>query len=135
MDPNSYQELVLEKLAPASKDFDTLIARLHELKTICDERNLNWPEIQTGANGLSAEAGEFQEIVKKMLYQGKPLDDQNILHMRKELGDALFYIMVACDGLNISFQDMLDMNADKLRARYKGAFTVEESENRAAGDL
>lgn len=90
----------------------------------------------TGAVGMSAEAGEFTEIVKKILFQGKPYDTDNIYHMKRELGDIMFYVQTACIALNTTVDEIVAMNVEKLEARYPGGeFSVEKSENRVEGDL
>jgi NTP pyrophosphatase (non-canonical NTP hydrolase) len=90
----------------------------------------------TAAFGMSAEAGEFTEIVKKMILQGKPYTDENVFHLRRELGDLIWYMAQACIALNINFDEVMQMNFEKLSARYpEGTFDVHRSENRKEGDL
>jgi len=84
---------------------------------------------------MSAEAGEFTEIVKKIVFQGKPVD-MKMFHLKRELGDIMWYVMQACIGLNISLEEIIQMNFEKLSSRYpEGTFSIERSENRVAGDL
>ena len=90
----------------------------------------------TAAFGMSAEAGEFTEVVKKIFLQGKPYNEENIFHMKRELGDLCWYLAQACMALDISFEQVLEMNYEKLSARYpEGAFDVYRSENRKDGDV
>ena len=85
----------------------------------------------TAALGLSAEAGEFTEVVKKIVFQGKPYNEENIFHMKRELGDIMWYLAQACMALDISIDEVMGMNFDKLSARYpEGTFSIERSENR-----
>ena len=135
VDLNEYEMFVDGKLSEPSKNFDVMQARLKELYETGDKLGIRIPELLTAAVGLTAEAGEFDEIVKKMIFQGKPLDDANILHLKKELGDLFFYMMVACTALGVTGDEVIAMNKDKLDGRYKEGFTVTESENRVAGDL
>ena len=90
----------------------------------------------TAAFGMSAEAGEFTEVVKKIFLQGKPYTEENVFHMKRELGDLCWYLAQACMALDITFEEVLEMNYEKLSARYpEGAFDVYRSENRVQGDL
>ena len=90
----------------------------------------------TAALGLSAEAGEFTEIVKKIILQGKPYNNENVYHMKRELGDICWYLAQACMALDTTFDEVIEMNVDKLKARYPGGeFDVHKSENRKQGDL
>ena len=90
----------------------------------------------TAALGLCAESGEFTEIVKKMLFQGKPVTQENLFHMKRELGDIMWYFIQACIALDVSPEEIIEMNVDKLKSRYPGGeFDVHYSENREKGDL
>ncbi len=126
-----YLEFVDEVTSQESKDYDAFQERIDALKTKgCDVQRL-----MTAATGLSAEAGEFTEIVKKIVFQGKPYSVDNIDHMKTELGDCLWYIAQACMALGTSFDELALMNVNKLVSRYpEGQFNVMRSENRKAGD-
>ena len=90
----------------------------------------------TGAIGLSSEGGEFSEIVKKCIFQGKPLNDDTIFHMKRELGDIMWYWISACRALNLDPNEVIAENVKKLESRYPGGqFDVFYSENRQEGDL
>jgi NTP pyrophosphatase (non-canonical NTP hydrolase) len=91
--------------------------------------------ILTAAIGISAEGGEFAEIVKKCIFQGKPMDDDAQYHMKRELGDIMWYIVQACIALNISLEDVIDTNIDKLEARYPDGFEAFRSNHRSDGDI
>jgi NTP pyrophosphatase (non-canonical NTP hydrolase) len=93
------------------------------------------PELLTASFGLTAESGEFTEVVKKIVFQGKPLDEDNIFHLKRELGDILWYAVVACKALNITLEDAIVMNVEKLSARYPQGFEIIKSEVRKEGDL
>lgn len=132
IDNNKYIEFVRQTTSPASSDFASLLARLTELET----QDADVSRLLTAALGMSAEAGEFTEVVKKIVLQGKPYNDDNIFHMRRELGDLCWYLAQACMALDITFDEILQMNYEKLSARYpEGTFDVYQSENRAEGDL
>jgi len=126
---------VQSKLSEPSKNFETMIESLTTLQSTGDKLGVKIPELLTAAVGLTAEAGEFDEIVKKLIFQGKPLDTANTIHLKKELGDIFFYTMVACTALGITADEVIEMNKDKLSERFKEGFTIDESENRAEGDI
>ena len=94
------------------------------------------PHLLTAALGLSAEAGEFTEVVKKIILQGKPYNEENVFHLKRELGDICWYMAQACMALDTDFNEILEMNVEKLSARYsEGTFDVYQSENRVEGDV
>jgi NTP pyrophosphatase (non-canonical NTP hydrolase) len=96
----------------------------------------NVTQLLTAALGLTAEAGEFTEVVKKIFLQGKPYTEENVFHMKRELGDICWYLAQACMALDVNFREIMEMNYEKLSARYpEGAFDVYRSENRVEGDL
>ena len=100
------------------------------------EDECNVPQLLTAALGLTAESGEFTEVVKKIILQGKPYNEDNVFHMKRELGDICWYIAQACMALDTSFDEIIEMNVDKLKKRYPGGeFDVSKSEHRAEGDI
>ena len=132
IDPQKYAQFVDGVTSQPSKDFDAFIYRLQEL----NGENSDIQRLLTAAVGLSAESGEFTEIVKKIIFQGKPYNDDNIYHMKRELGDIMWYLAQACMALNTNFNEILEMNIDKLKSRYPGGeFDAHYSENRKEGDL
>ncbi len=133
IDTNKYIEFVRQTTSPASSDFAQLLARMTELEA---NNNTDVPRLLTAAFGISAEAGEFTEVVKKIFLQGKPYNEESIFHMKRELGDICWYLAQACMALDINFEEVLQMNFEKLSARYpEGTFDVYRSENRVEGDL
>jgi len=133
VDSDKYIEFVRQTTSPASSDFAQLLARMTELEATHDA---DVPRLLTAALGMSAEAGEFTEIVKKIVFQGKPVNQENLFHLKRELGDIMWYVSQACIGLDISIEEVIQMNFEKLSARYpEGAFSIERSENRKEGDL
>jgi len=133
IDSNKYIEFVRQTTSPASSDFAQLLSRMTELEAAND---VDVPRLLTAALGMSAEAGEFTEVVKKIFLQGKPYNEESVFHMKRELGDILWYIAQACMALDTNFNDIMEMNYEKLSARYpEGAFDVYRSENRVEGDL
>jgi NTP pyrophosphatase (non-canonical NTP hydrolase) len=128
-----YNTFVDTLLSTPSKNLDVLAERLFELQRTT---NANWPRLLTGGAGLSSEAGELQEIVKKIVFQGKAFNEDVHFHMVRELGDIIFYWMVTCQALGVSGDDIIKENIRKLEARYPGGkFDVTHSEVRKQGDL
>jgi len=132
IDFKKYEQFVDAVTSDSSKDFVALADRMGELdrQGACIER------LTTAGIGLAAESGEFLEIVKKMVFQGKPWNDDNREHLIIELGDVMWYVAQACMALDISFDEVLERNVKKLEKRYPGGkFDISDSENRAANDL
>ncbi len=133
IDTKKYIEFVRQTTSPASSDFAALLARMTELEATNDA---DVPRLLTAALGMTAEAGEFTEVVKKIVMQGKPYNEENVFHMKRELGDICWYLAQACMALDTNFEEVLQMNYEKLSARYpEGTFDVFRSENRKEGDL
>jgi NTP pyrophosphatase (non-canonical NTP hydrolase) len=132
VDFERYQEFVNAVTSDASTDFVALSDRLVEL----DGKGANIERLLTAGVGINAEGGEFLEIIKKMIFQGKPWNDANREHLIIELGDIMWYVAQACIALGVSFDDVVAGNVTKLEKRYPGGnFDVFYSENRAEGDL
>ena len=131
IDFNKYTEFVDAVTSDSSKDFVSLADRLGDL----DRQGANIERLLTAAVGISAAGGEFTEIVKKMVFQGKPWNEDNREHLIIELGDVLWYVAQACMALDVPFDDVVRGNVKKLEKRYPGgSFSVEKSEVRAVGD-
>ena len=141
IDLNKYQEFVEAVTSKPSNDLTTFMNRLDELdgNYVGDGQHgpdINVPLLLTAALGLAAETGEFCEIPKKMYFQGKPLNDENVFHMKRELGDVMWYWINACRALNLDPNEVIAENVKKLEARYPGGhFDAFHSENRKEGDL
>ena len=132
IDFKRYEEFVDAVTSDCSKDFVDLSDRLVEL----NREGANIERLTTSGVGLAAESGEFLEIVKKMVFQGKPWNSDNREHLIIELGDVMWYVAQACMALDISFEEVLERNVKKLEKRYPGGhFDISDSENRAADDL
>lgn len=131
VDLNKYKEFVEGVTSDESNDYGFLQARLHELN---DEVNIAL--LLTGATGIASEGGEFSEIVKKCVFQGKPMDDETIFHCKRELGDIMWYWINSCRALDLDPNEVIEENVNKLKSRYPGGeFDVHYSENRQKGDL
>ena len=133
VDTQKYVQFVDGVTSNESLHYASLISRMNNLEL---EDDCNVPQLLTAALGLTAESGEFTEVVKKIILQGKPYNEDNVFHMKRELGDICWYIAQACMALDTSFDEIIEMNVDKLKARYPGGeFDVSKSENRKEGDL
>ena len=131
IDFSKYAVFVDGVTSGSSKDYQCFIESLSSL----DSKGANIERLLTAAVGISAEGGEFMEIVKKMVFQGKPWNDDNREHLIIELGDVMWYVMQACMALDVSIEDVVAGNVDKLKKRYPGGeFDVYKSENRASND-
>ena len=132
VDFKRYEKFVDAVTSDSSKDFVYLADRLVEL----DRKGANIERLTTSRVGLAAESGEFLEIIKKMVFQGKPWNDANREHLIIELGDVMWYVAQACMALDIDFDEVIERNVQKLEKRYPGGhFDISDSENRAADDL
>ena len=131
IDFNKYQSFVAEVTSDASTNFVDFVDRIGEL----DREGANIERLLTSGVGINAEGGEFLEIIKKMIFQGKPWDEDNKEHLIIELGDIMWYVANACMALDIDMKDVLQINMSKLAKRYpKGTFDIYLSENRKPND-
>jgi NTP pyrophosphatase (non-canonical NTP hydrolase) len=134
IDLNKYKEFVK---GVTSKESDQLSEMFYAIKD--HERNMpkvNMSLLLTGGIGLSSEGGEFNEIIKKCIFQGKPLDEDTVFHLKRELGDIMWYWVTACRSLDLDPNDVIEENVNKLKSRYPGGeFDAHYSENRKEGDL
>ena len=106
MNGNEYQKLAMKTLNPALNKKEILV---------------------NGVMGLNGESGEVIDIVKKHMFQGHELDKDKI---KKELGDVMWYVAEVCEALDLSLDEVMEGNIEKLRKRFKDGFTVNESINR-----
>jgi NTP pyrophosphatase (non-canonical NTP hydrolase) len=133
VDTEKYLDFVHDVTSTESLDYAALLTRMNKLEL---EDDCNLSQLLTAALGLTAESGEFSEVVKKIILQGKPYNEDNVFHMKRELGDICWYIAQACMALDTTFDEIIEMNVEKLKKRYPGGeFNVHQSENRKEGDL
>ena len=133
VDTEKYLEFVDGVTSDPSKDLAQLLRRISLLEV---ENDADVPHLLTAALGLTAEAGEFTEVVKKIILQGKPNNEENVFHLKRELGDICWYIAQACMALDTTFDEIIEMNVEKLQSRYPGGeFDIHKSENRVEGDV
>ena len=146
IDLKKYQDFVEAVTSTTSNDLTAFMNRLDSLDGNYEAfgsegqymhgPDVNVPLLMTGAMGLSSETGEFMEIVKKLLFQGKPLTDETLFHMKRELGDVIWYWINACRALHLNPNEVIAENVRKLESRYPGgSFDVYYSENRKENDL
>lgn len=92
----------------------------------------NMAEVLNACLGLSGEVGEFNDMIKKWIFHEKELDEE---HLKKECGDIMWYIAMICHAFNWDLDDVLQLNVDKLKARYPEGFDPDRSNNRKDGDV
>ncbi len=129
---STYTDFVTKVTSEPSIDLDALKKSFDEIE---QSSGIKTPRLLTAALGLGSETGEFVEIVKKMYLQGKPPSEDNIFHMKRELGDIMWYWVTACASLNLDPYEVINENQEKLAARYGEKFEVQRSEIRKDGDL
>lgn len=133
VDLNKYKDFVSEVTSTESNNTSALSEQLSKLES---QSGVNMALLLTGAIGMASEGGEFSEIVKKCIFQGKPLDDETVFHCKRELGDIMWYWISCCRSLGLDPNDVIEENVNKLKSRYPGGeFDVHYSENRKEGDL
>ena len=133
VDLNAYNDFVKEVTSNESMDSVAMYERIIDIEKTS---GVNMASLLTGSIGMASEGGEFAEIVKKCIFQGKPLDADTIFHAKRELGDIIWYWITACRALNLDPNEVIEENVNKLKSRYPGGdFDVHYSENRKDGDL
>ena len=129
---STYTDFVTKVTSDPSIELDALKQSFDQIE---EHSSIKTPRLLTAALGLGSETGEFVEIVKKMFLQGKPPSDENIFHMKRELGDIMWYWVTACAALGLDPYEVISENQEKLAARYGEKFEVQRSEVRKEGDL
>ena len=129
---STYGDFVKKVTSEPSLDLDALKQSLEDVES---KSPIESARLMTAALGLGSETGEFVEIVKKMFLQGKPPSEENIFHMKRELGDIMWYWVTACAALKLDPFEVISENQQKLEARYGEKFAVQRSEIRKEGDL
>ena len=128
----AYLEFVNAVTSQPSKENEAFLYRIQEL----EGQGFPSERLLTASVGMCAEAGEFTEVVKKIVFQGKPVSEENLFHLKRELGDIMWYVAQACMGLDTTIDEIIEMNVEKLSSRYPhGTFDVHFSENRKKGDV
>ena len=133
IDLKKYKYFVQRVTSAESNNSRDMIEHIQNLE---HETDVNVSLLLTGAIGMASEGGEFAEIVKKCIFQGKPMDDETVFHCKRELGDIIWYWINSCRALGLDPNEVVEENVNKLKARYPGGeFDVHYSENRKKGDL
>ena len=117
VDTEKYLDFVAGVTSKPSSDLPALLSRITDLDVECDA---DIPRLLTAALGLTADSGEFTEVVKKLILQGKPYTQENQFHMKRELGDICWYLAQACMALDTTFDEIIEMNVEKLESRDPG---------------
>ena len=128
----TYTDFVTKVTSDPSIELDALKKSFNDIE---EKSDIKTPRLLTAALGLGSETGEFVEIVKKMFLQGKPPSEDNVFHMKRELGDIMWYWVTACAALNLDPYEVISENQEKLAARYGEKFEIDRSEIRKEGDL
>ena len=134
VDLNKYKDFVEQVTSKESNQLSEMFYRAKDIEA--NNKNINVALLLTGAIGIASEGGEFSEIVKKCIFQGKPMDDETVFHCKRELGDIMWYWITSCRALGLDPNEVVEENVNKLKSRYPGGeFDVHYSENRKEGDL
>ena len=129
---STYSDFVTKVTSEPSLDIEALKSSLEDIES---KSGIKVPRLLTAALGLGSETGEFVEIVKKMVLQGKPASEEKIFHMKREMGDIMWYWTTACASLGLDPFEVISENQKKLEARYGEKFEIQRSEVRKEGDL
>ena len=129
---NDYAKFVISTTSQESLHTETLIDRLLEIH---EKHYVEFSQLLTASIGMQAESGEFSEVIKKIIFQGKPFNEDERYHLKRELGDVLWYWVQGCTALGFTPQEVMEENIKKLEARYPNGFEVAKSEHRQVGDI
>ena len=129
---NDYAKFVISTTSEESLSTFKLAEKLVRLGR---ETNTEWSQLLTASIGMQAESGEFSEVIKKIIFQGKPYNEDERYNLKRELGDVLWYWIQGCTALGYTPQEVMEENIKKLEARYPNGFEVVRSEVRADGDI
>ena len=129
---NDYAKFVISTTSDESLSTSSLVGKLVSLGY---ESDTEWSQLLTASIGMQAESGEFSEVIKKIIFQGKPYNEDERYHLKRELGDVLWYWVQGCTALGFTPQEVMEENIKKLEARYPDGFEVARSEVRKVGDI
>ena len=129
---NDYAKFVISTTSDESLHTIALISRLHTLQ---EKTKIEFPQLLTASIGMQAESGEFSEVIKKIIFQGREYNEDERFHLMRELGDVLWYWVQGCTALGYTPQEVMEENIRKLESRYPNGFEVAMSENRQEGDI
>ena len=127
-----YTDFVDKVTSEYSKSSDKMMERIDYLNS----RDIEMSRLLTAGIGLSGEVGEFNEIIKKVMFQEKTFDDVAHEHMKRELGDIIWYVAQACLALKVDLVDVINSNKEKLSKRFpQKRFNEQDDANRDLGDV
>ena len=129
---NDYAEFVISTTSKESLSTVALIDRLLELDI---HTPVEFSQLLTASIGMQAESGEFSEVIKKIIFQGKEFNEAERFHLMRELGDVLWYWVQGCKALGYTPQQVMEENIRKLESRYPNGFEAVRSEVRKEGDI
>ena len=129
---NDYAKFVISTTSQESLHTETLVDRLMEIH---EKHYVEFSQLLTASIGMQAESGEFSEVIKKIIFQGKPFNEDERYHLKRDLGDVLWYWVQGCTALGFTPQEVMEENIKKLEARYPNGFEVAKSEHRQVGDI
>ena len=129
---NDYAKFVISTTSDESLHTIALISRLHPLQ---EKTKIEFPQLLTASIGMQAESGEFSEVIKKIIFQGKEYNEDERFHLKRELGDVLWYWVQGSTALGYTPQEVMEENINKLESRYPNGFEVAKSEHRQQGDI
>jgi NTP pyrophosphatase (non-canonical NTP hydrolase) len=130
---NDYAKFVDSTTSMESTNNSAFQVRVNQLGQLAPD--IGWSRLMTSAIGMLAESGEFTEIMKKVLFQGREWNEENRFHMKRELGDVLWYWVQGCIALGYSPEEVMEENIKKLELRYPNGFDIARSEHRQEGDI
>ena len=130
---NDYAKFVDSTTSMESTNNSAFQVRVNQLGQLAPD--IGWSRLMTSAIGMLAESGEFTEIMKKVLFQGREWDEENRFHMKRELGDVIWYWVQGCIALGYSPEEVMEENIKKLELRYPNGFDIARSEHRQEGDI
>ena len=127
-----YTDFVDQVTSEASKSSDKMRERINYLNS----KDIEMSRLLTAGIGLSGEVGEFNEIIKKIMFQEKTFDVVAHEHMKRELGDIMWYVAQACLALKVDLVDIINGNKEKLSKRFpQEHFNKKFDANRDKGDV
>ena len=140
---NDYARFVDQCTSETSKDTSKMCDRIDYLRGNYSmkggevlEQEVDMARLMTALIGMMAESGEFAEVVKKKIFQAdSKFSNDEIFHMKRELGDVLWYWVQGCKALGFTPDEVMDENIRKLEKRYPNGFEVVRSEVREQGDI
>jgi len=130
---NDYGKFVISTTSDESLRTHVMIDRLYGLRN--SHPDTEFSQLLTASIGMQAESGEFSEVIKKIIFQGKPFTEDERFHLMRELGDVLWYWVQGCTALGYTPQQVMEENINKLEKRYPDGFDILRSEVREEGDI